>query len=68
MEPLTRTHCVRYGDTLSSLAKLYYGDETLYAYIYQHNRHYIPQMNCLTPGQVLTIPFLPVRKMLREFI
>jgi nucleoid-associated protein YgaU len=67
MDLLTRTHRVQYGDTLASLAKLYYGDETLYAYIYQHNRHYIAQMNQLSPGQVLTIPFLPVRKLLQEF-
>lgn len=68
MDLITRTHTVRYGDTLSSLAKLYYGDANLYAYIYQHNRHYIPQMNQLSPGQVLTIPYLPVRDVVKDLI
>lgn len=64
----TRTHRVRYGDTLASLAKLYYGDANLYGYIYQHNRHYIEQMNCLAVGQVLVIPYLPIRHALKEFV
>lgn len=63
-----RTHRVQYGDTLASLAKVYYGDEHMYAYIYQHNRHVIAQMNQLQVGQVITIPFLPVRETLRKFL
>lgn len=63
-----RTHRIQYGDTLASLAKLYYGDEHLYAYIYQHNRHVIAQMNQLQVGQVIVIPFLPIRETLRTVL
>lgn len=62
-----RFRIVEYGDTLATLAKMYYNDPSLGTVIYQHNRDYIADPNMLYPGQRLCIPFLhPVRDTLSE--
>lgn len=53
-----RYHTVKYGDTLASIAKRYYGSEDLFAVVYNANKHYIANMNQLTPLQKLAIPHL----------
>jgi len=52
-----RTHTVRYGDTLANIAERYYGDQNLYAFIYQHNKRNIDNINQLHPGMTLVIPY-----------
>lgn len=53
-----RTHRVRYGETLSTIAGAYYGRPELWERIYQANRHYIANPSQLDPGQSLVIPHL----------
>ena len=55
MEPV-RYHRVQWGETLATLAKLYYDDQNLAVYIYQHNRQLIDNPNVIYPGQLLHIP------------
>jgi nucleoid-associated protein YgaU len=64
-----RYHIVDYGDTLATLAKLYYGEASLGTVIYQHNRHYISDPNMLYPGQKICIPHLhPIRDEIVELL
>ncbi|WAL99646.1 Gmad2 immunoglobulin-like domain-containing protein [Streptomyces sp. Je 1-369] len=51
-----REHKVVRGDTLSGLAKTYYGDASLFQYIVRANPDQITDPNKITPGQVLRIP------------
>lgn len=62
-----RTHRVRYGETLSTIAARYYGDAELWERIYQANRHYIANPSQLDPGQSLVVPHLPLPE-LRHFL
>ena len=55
-----RHHRVQWGETLATLAKLYYNDGKLAVYIYQHNREAIPNPNNIYPGQLLHIPYMHV--------
>lgn len=55
-------HRVVPGDTLGLLAKHYYGDASLFCLILDHNTHYIPDANTLTPGVFLAIPYHPQLK------
>lgn len=58
-EPLTnRTHVVKNGDTLWSIAKKYYGNGSKYTVIYNANKNKIKNQNSITAGQVLIIPAL----------
>lgn len=52
-------HRVQITDTLGSLAQHYYGDQSMYAMILDHNSHYIPDPNHLTPGITLAMPYHP---------
>lgn len=52
-------HRVEITDTLGSLAQHYYGDASLYKMILDHNTHYVPDPNHLTPGIHLAIPYHP---------
>ncbi|HHT9120368.1 MAG TPA: LysM peptidoglycan-binding domain-containing protein [Candidatus Hypogeohydataceae bacterium YC41] len=52
--PLPTTHTVKANDTLSSLAKKYYGDDTKWTLIYEANQ--LSNQHLLTVGQKLTIP------------
>lgn len=54
-----KTHTVRPGDTLESIAKGYYNDPELGDYIFQHNTTNIQNPNVLYPGQSILIPHLP---------
>lgn len=52
-------HRVQLTDSLGSLAQHYYGDPSLFKLILDHNTHYIPDANNLTPGVTLAIPYHP---------
>jgi nucleoid-associated protein YgaU len=54
-----RRHTVREGDTLTSLAKRYYGDEAKSAALFRVNRAVLTSPNELPPGTDLVIPALP---------
>ncbi|WP_055569249.1 LysM peptidoglycan-binding domain-containing protein [Streptomyces atriruber] len=51
-----REHKVVKGDTLSGLAKTYYGDVSLYKRIQRANLDQISDPDKITPGQVLRVP------------
>jgi nucleoid-associated protein YgaU len=51
-----RTYTVKAGDTLSKIAKQYYGDASQYMKIFEANRNQLSDPNLIRPGQVLTIP------------
>ena len=51
-----RYHRVQWGETLATLAKLYYDDQNLAVYLYRHNSEYIVNPNVIYPGQLLCIP------------
>lgn len=49
---------VKRGETLSSISKMFYGDEKYAMAIFQSNRHYITNPNEIYSGQQLAIPFI----------
>lgn len=51
-----RTHTVASGDTLSSIAKTYYGDAGKWTKVFEANRDILPDANSLKLGQKLKIP------------
>lgn len=55
-DPPARTHTVKSGDTLSSLAKSYYGNAALFPQIFNANRDKLSNPNQIRVGQVLVIP------------
>ncbi len=52
----TRTYTVKAGDTLSKIAKEFYGDANQYTKIFNANKDKLNDPNKIHPGQVLTIP------------
>jgi len=52
----SRTHVVKKGDTLFSLARQYYGDAAQWKKIYQANGDRIPNKDQIKVGQELAIP------------
>ena len=50
------THVVQSGDTLSKIAKHYYGDAAQWHRIYDVNREQISNPDLIHPGQKLYIP------------
>jgi nucleoid-associated protein YgaU len=52
----TRTYTVQSGDTLSKIAKQFYGDANSYMKIFQANRDQLNNPNQIQPGQDLVIP------------
>jgi len=52
----SRTHVVKKGDTLFSLARQYYGDASQWKKIYQANGDRIPNKDQIKIGQELSIP------------
>jgi LysM repeat protein len=52
-----RKHQIQPGDTLSAIAKQFYGDATLFGLIAAANQ--LADLNKILPGQVLSIPDLP---------
>jgi len=54
--PADRVHRVQAGETLSSIARAYFGDTGTWRAIYEANRAQIPNPNRIEPGLELTIP------------
>jgi nucleoid-associated protein YgaU len=52
----TQWHVVVAGDTLSKLAKQYYGDAALYMQIFEANRDQLKDPDLIKVGQKLRIP------------
>ncbi len=55
-EPASRFHTVVRGDTLSAIAKTYYGNANQYPKIFEANRPMLTHPDKIYPGQVLRIP------------
>lgn len=55
-EPEGRFHTVASGDTLSAIAKKYYGDANKYNGIFEANKPMLTHPDKIYPGQVLRIP------------
>jgi nucleoid-associated protein YgaU len=55
-EPPERKHTVVKGNTLSSIAKQYYGDSKRWTEIHNANKSAIKNPNLIYPGQVFIIP------------
>jgi nucleoid-associated protein YgaU len=54
--PYTQTYVVQKGDTLSKIAKQFYGDASLYPQIFEANRDVLKDPDKIRPGQKLRIP------------
>ncbi len=52
----TQTYTVKSGDSLSKIAKHFYGDGSKWHQIYEANRDKIKNPDLIHPGQELTIP------------
>ncbi len=55
-DPASRYHTVESGDTLSKIAKEYYGNANLYMKIFEANKPMLSDPDKIYPGQVLRIP------------
>jgi nucleoid-associated protein YgaU len=55
-EPEAQFHTVVSGDTLSRIAKQYYGNPMKYPVIFEANKPMLSDPNKIYPGQVLRIP------------
>lgn len=58
LEPAAESqfYTVKSGDTLSKIAKQFYGDANKYQRIFEENRPLLKDPNSIFPGQVLRIP------------
>ena len=54
--PSSQFHTVRSGDTLSAIAKTYYGSPSKYHVIFEANKPMLSDPDKIYPGQVLRIP------------
>ena len=54
--PYAQYYVVKQGDTLSKIAKEYYGDAQLYPQIFEANRDILKDPNKIQVGQKLRIP------------
>jgi nucleoid-associated protein YgaU len=57
-EPEADFYEVKKGDSLSKIAKVYYGDALKYPVIFEANKPMLKDVNLIYPGQVLRIPKL----------
>jgi nucleoid-associated protein YgaU len=57
-EPEAQFHTVVSGDTLSKIAKQFYGDAMKYPVIFEANKPMLTHPDKIYPGQVLRIPAL----------
>lgn len=57
-EPEAQFHTVVKGDTLSKIAKTYYGNAMKYPVIFEANKPMLKNPDLIYPGQVLRIPTL----------
>jgi len=55
-EPAEQTYTVASGDTLSKIAKKFYGDANKWRQIFDANRDIIKNPDLIYPGQTLKIP------------
>jgi nucleoid-associated protein YgaU len=55
-QPAARFHTVTKGDTLSAIAKTYYGNAGQYPKIFEANKPMLSHPDKIYPGQVLRIP------------
>ena len=55
-EAMARFHTVMRGDTLSKIAKNFYGDAMKYPLIFEANKPMLSHPDKIYPGQVLRIP------------
>jgi len=55
-EPEARFYTVKSGDSLSKIAKEFYGNATKYPEIFEANKPMLSDPNKIYPGQVLRIP------------
>jgi len=55
-EPEATFYTVKKGDTLSKIAKRYYGDATKYKAIFKANQPLLKSADLIYPGQTLRIP------------
>jgi nucleoid-associated protein YgaU len=55
-EPEAQWHTVVSGDTLSKIAKTFYGDAMKYPVIFEANKPMLSDPNKIYPGQMLRIP------------
>jgi nucleoid-associated protein YgaU len=58
-EPAAQFYTVKAGDTLSKIAKQYYGNANKYPTIFEANRPMLQNPDKIYPGQVLRIPAAP---------
>jgi nucleoid-associated protein YgaU len=52
----TEFYTIKKGDTLSKIAKQYYGNASKYPVIFEANREVIKNADLIYPGQVIRIP------------
>jgi len=52
----TQYYLIKSGDTLSAIAKQFYGDPNKYPKIFEANREVIKDANLIFPGQKIRIP------------
>lgn len=52
----TQYYIIKSGDTLSAIAKQFYGDANKYPAIFEANREVIKDANLIFPGQKIRIP------------
>jgi nucleoid-associated protein YgaU len=57
--PQARTHTVVSGESLSKIAKHYYGNASKWRVIYEANQDKIKNPDLIHPGQEFIIPDLP---------
>ena len=58
VEPEAQFHTVESGDSLSKIAKQYYGDAMKYPVIFEANKPMLTDPDKIYPGQVLRIPHM----------
>jgi nucleoid-associated protein YgaU len=51
-----RTHTIAKGESLSKIAKKYYGDAKQWRKIYEANKDTIKNPDLIFPGQVIKVP------------
>ena len=56
VEDGTQYYVIKSGDTLSAIAKQFYGDANKYPKIFEANREVIKDANLIFPGQKIRIP------------
>ena len=56
VEPAAQTYTVISGDSLSKIAKHFYGEANKWRRIFEANRDIIKDPDLIQPGQVLKIP------------